>query len=119
MTVRLGTLRLERGLIERGLNDEYDALAHDLTAAGWTVIEPRRGYEQRDAGAVSGALTALIVYVVAKISDAALDEIAAAIVKNLRLPRRPKHPPRYGYILDVSGRVLRKIELDDPPPADE
>ena len=38
--------------------------------------------------------------------------ITGLLVKPLRLPRREKHPRRYGVIFGPRGDVLARVELD-------
>jgi len=42
----LQATRLERGMFKGA----YDELSTELAESGWTIIEPRADYEQRDAG---------------------------------------------------------------------
>jgi len=54
------TLRIESPLVERVYQSDYVALAASLGEIGWTVVEPRRRYEER-GGIPPGASLALEV----------------------------------------------------------
>jgi hypothetical protein len=110
-------LVIERPLLERVHADEYEVLAEDLADFGWTVIEPRRRYEERSGGGGTGMSTAITVaiHLADAVAAIGVEQIALAVIARLRKPRRPNRPGRQCIIYGPRNNILRTIELDAPP----
>jgi hypothetical protein len=96
--------------------EAYERLADDLAEIGFTAtleepIEERSGW----AADTGSTLVSLVIHLAEHIEDAGLEALACALVHQLlrKRPRGSTRPPRVAEIYGPSGRILRRVDLDE------
>ena len=114
------TLRIESPLVERVYQSDYVALAASLGEIGWTVVEPRRRYEERGGIPPRASLALEVaIHLGEAVAALGLEEIVRAVIANLRKPRLPSQTRRRQCVIyGPRQQVLARVDLDGPPDED-